>query len=67
MIKNNLSKIMGEKRIKMSEIYRITGLGKNTLFRIYHNQTNTISFNTIDKLCWALQCKVGDLFEYYEE
>lgn len=64
MLKNNLSKILGEKRIKMSELQEITGLGKRTIFRLYHNQTNTISFNTIEKLCKALDCNAHDLFEY---
>jgi hypothetical protein len=37
MIKNNLSKLMGEKRIKMSELQELTGLGVNTIRKIYYN------------------------------
>ena len=64
MVKNNLSKILGEKRIKMSELQKMTGLSKRTVFRLYHNQTNNISFNTINKICNALEISVGDLFEH---
>ena len=63
-IKNNLSKIMGEKRINMRELHRITGLSTNTIFRLYHDKTSNISFDTIAKLCEVLDCSVGDLFEY---
>lgn len=64
MIKNNLSKILGEKRMKMAELQRLTGLGKTTIIRLYHNKTTNIDFNTMNKLCAALDCTAHDLFEY---
>jgi len=64
MLKNNLSKIMGEKRIKLSELQKLTGLSINTIRRLYYDTTNTISFNTVEKLCDALECTTQDLLEY---
>lgn len=64
MIKNNLSRILGEKRIKMSELQKMAGLSKMTVLRLYHNQTLNISFETIDKICDALEISVGELFEH---
>lgn len=64
MLKNNLSKILGEKRIKMSELQRMTGLSKRTVFRLYHNQTSNISFDTADRICNALEITIGELFEH---
>jgi putative transcriptional regulator len=55
---------MGEKRINMRELHRITGLSTNTIFKLYHNKTSNISFATLAKLCEALECSVGELFEY---
>jgi putative transcriptional regulator len=31
---------------------------------MYHNKTQRVEFATLDILCSALQCQVGDLLEY---
>lgn len=63
MLKNNLSAIMGAKRIKIYELEKISGISRSTITRLYYNQTNTVSFNTIENICKALNCTPGDLFE----
>ena len=55
---------MGEKRIKLSEMQKLTGLSINTIRRLYYDSTNTVSFNTIEKLCKALECTTQELLEY---
>lgn len=64
MIKNNLSRLMGEKRITIQEMYKVTGLSRSTISNIYHARMTNISLNTINKICWYLNCSVADLFEY---
>jgi putative transcriptional regulator len=64
MIKNNLSKLMGEKRIRISEMQRLTGLSESTIRRVYFDTTGTISYKTINKLCYALECNTQELLEY---
>ncbi len=64
MIKNNLSRLMGEKRMKTGELQRISGLSKGTIIQIYYNRTTQISFDTLNKLCYALECTAHDIFEY---
>ena len=64
MIKNNLSIILGEKRLKMSELAEISGLNKNTVLNLYHDRSTRIEFTVMDKLCVALKCQPGDLFEH---
>lgn len=64
MIKNNLSRILGEQRVKMSELQRMAGLSKKTVLNLYHNKTKNISFETIDKICEALEISIGELFEH---
>ena len=64
MIKNKLSAIMGEKRIKMSELSRMTGLSYQTVFRVYYDKTQSIDFSTLSKICWALECDVADILGY---
>ena len=64
MIKCHLSKILGAKRINMSELAKQTGLSRNTIFLLYHEKSERIDFATMNKLCTALNCQPGDLLEY---
>lgn len=64
MIKNKLSIMMGIRRMNMAEVARIAGLSHITVFKIYHAKTNTIELETINKLCFALDCRIQDIFEY---
>lgn len=67
MLKNNLSTIMGAKRIKIYELEKLSGISQSTLTRLYYNKTNTVSFNTLECLCKALDCTVNDILEYVSE
>lgn len=64
MIRCRVSAILGQNRIKMSELARQTGLSYPAIHAIYHEQTKLIAFDTLSKLCKALDCGVGDLLEY---
>ncbi len=64
MILNKLSEIMGRKRIKMYELARMTGLARSTVFELYYDNTKVLKLETLNKICWALECKVEDILEY---
>ena len=64
MLKNNLSAIMGAKRIKIYELEKLSNISRSTLTRLYYNKTNTVSFNTLESLCRALECTVNDILEF---
>ncbi len=63
MIKNNLSAIMGAKRIKIYELEKLSGISRSTITRLYYDKTNTVSFNTMENICKALECRLDELFE----
>ena len=63
MIRNKLSAIMGAKRIKIYELQKLSGLSRSTITRLYYEQTNTVSLNTLERFCKALNCTLDDLFE----
>ena len=63
-IRVRLSRILGEQRIKVAELSRRTGISKYALHRLYHEKNKGIEFGTLEKLCLALGCSVGDLLEY---
>lgn len=65
-IKCNLSRILGERRIKMIELARQAGVAENTVRYLYHEEAKGVTFEVMDKLCTALACQPGDLFEKVE-
>lgn len=67
MIKNNLSEMMGRKRLKITQLAVLAGVNKNTVLNLYHDASTRIEFQVMDKLCVALNCQPGDLFEHVDE
>ena len=64
MIVNHLPTLLAERRLKVADAVRATGITKKTLHKIYNDQSSRIDFDTIDKLCEFLEVGVGDIFEY---
>jgi putative transcriptional regulator len=67
MIVNHLPTLLAERRLKVADAVRATGVSKTTLHKIYNDQSSRIDFDTIDKLCEYLDVEVGDIFEYIKD
>lgn len=67
MIINNISTMIGKNKATIAEIARLAGLKYNTVHDLYYDKTKGIQFDTLDKLCFALNCKPGDLLDYVEK
>ena len=67
MIVNHLPTLLAERRLKVADAVRATGVSKTTLHKIYNDQSSRIDFDTIDKLCEYLEVEVGEIFEYVKE
>jgi putative transcriptional regulator len=63
MIKNNLSRILGERRMTQRELTRITGIAPSSVMKLYHGESKYIYFETLEKICTALHITMCDLFE----
>lgn len=63
-IKVHLSKLLGERKLRASEVARKTGINKNTLSALYNENVSGVKFDTLEKLCKFLGCSIGDLIEY---
>lgn len=63
MIKCNLSRILGEKKLKISDVSRDTRINRGTLTRLYQETAERIDLDVMDQLCVYLNCEVGELFE----
>ena len=64
MIKNHLSKLMGEKRYSIVEVAKKTGMSTSTISNLYNEKVKRLYFDTLEKLCQLFNCNVQDLIEY---
>jgi len=67
MIRCHLSRLMGEKKMKVIDVARETGLHRNTVTLLYKETATRIDLETIDKLCELFDCEVSGLLEYVKE
>ncbi len=63
MIIVNLGRILGERRLRMAEVSRQTGISKKTLSLLYRGKNQGIQFRTLDRLCALLECSVAEILE----
>ncbi|MEE6665606.1 helix-turn-helix transcriptional regulator [Limosilactobacillus fermentum] len=64
MIKNNLAALMGERGLKIADVYEQTGISKTTLTSIWGNSGKGIQYATLDKLCNFLEITPAEFFSY---
>jgi len=53
--------------MKISDLANATGLHRNGLTRLYNENTDGIKFETLEKICTALNCEISDLLEIKKE
>lgn len=67
MVKCHLSRLLGEKRLKISDVARDTGINRGTLTRLFHETAERIELDVLGKLCSYLNCQISDLLEFRED
>ena len=67
MVRCHLSRILGEKRLRISHVVRDTGINRGTITRLYHERAERIELESVEKLCRYLECRLEDLFELVED
>ena len=67
MLVCNLPVLLAERRMKVADVARETGMSKTTLHKLYNGQSTRIDFETIEKLCLLLNVEVGDLLKLQAE
>lgn len=55
---------MGERRVRLIDVARATGVSRNLLAKLYYDKAVRIELAILDKLCRYFNCSVGELFEY---
>ena len=67
MILCNLPVLLAERRMRVADLVRMTDISKSTLHRLYNGDTVRIEFDTLSKLCEALEVEAGDILKYAPE
>ena len=64
MIVNHLPRLLGERRMSVSELHRVSGVPYLSLHQLYHGRAKRADFGTLAAVCRALGIGIGDLLEY---
>ena len=67
MIKCHLSRLMGERKLKISDVARDTELHRNTVTLLYQETATRVDLEAIEKLCRYFNVPVGELFELVDD
>lgn len=59
---NNLWKLLIDRNIKKQELKVATGLGSTTMTKLNANQL--VSMEVMMKICFFLQCDIGDVMSF---
>ena len=62
MIRCHLSTFMGERKMKIMDVVRETGLNRTAVTALYYERAQRVDLESVDKLCELFDCQVGDLF-----
>lgn len=54
---------MGKRRVRIADVARATGISRNQLTRLYHDQAVRVELADIEKLCRYFECDPNGLFE----
>ena len=63
MIRCHLARIMGENKMRISDVARETGLSRATLTLLYKETAQKIDLEALDKLCLFFDCELKDILE----
>jgi putative transcriptional regulator len=61
IVKNNLRILMAKHKMNIKDVHERTGLSRTTISKLYNDESTTIAFETIYKLCMLFGCEVQDL------
>ncbi|MDD6341347.1 MAG: helix-turn-helix transcriptional regulator [Eubacteriales bacterium] len=67
MIIINLDVMMAKRKISLNELSEKVGITLANLSILKNNKARAVRFSTLDAICKALDCEVGDILEYRKE
>lgn len=67
IVKNNLRILMAKHKLNIKDVHEQTKLSRTTISKLYNEESTTIAFETIYKLCQLFDCDVKDLLYLHEQ
>jgi len=64
MIKINLSRLLGERRMTQSELAIKTNIRPAAINEMYHELIERVNLDYLSRICEVLGCKIEDILEY---
>lgn len=64
MVVCKLPILLAERKMRVADLIRGTGINKTTLHKLYNGELTRIDLDTIDRICEYLDIQVGDLFVF---
>ena len=59
--------MMADRKISLNELSEKVGITLANLSILKNNKAKAIRFSTLDAICKALDCQVGDIIEFVNE
>ena len=63
MIRCHLARLMGERKMRISDVMRETGLSRTTVTLLYKETALKVDLEALDKLCNLFDCEIQDLLQ----
>ncbi|MDQ0742448.1 helix-turn-helix transcriptional regulator [Pseudomonas sp. W4I3] len=64
MIRCHLARLMGERKMRIADVARETGLSRATITLLYKETAQKVDLEAIEQLCELFECQIGELFEH---
>ena len=62
----NLDVMMAKRKMSLNELSEKVGITLANLSILKNNKAKAIRFSTLDAICHALNCEVGDIIEFVD-
>ena len=63
MIRCHLSRMMGERKIRIADVARGAGVQRNLVTLLYFERAKRVDFESLERLCRFFGCAVGEFLE----
>jgi putative transcriptional regulator len=67
MIIVDLDVVMAKRKIRLTELSEKVGISMTNLSLLKTGKARAIRFSTLEAICEALDCEVGDILKYRKE
>jgi putative transcriptional regulator len=63
MIRCHFARLLGERKLKISDVARDTGINRGTLTRLYYETAERIELEVLDQLCDYFKINLPELLQ----